>query len=329
MANTTAQTGYAPLKNGLNMYYEIHGAGRPLLLMHGGFMTIDALGPLLPALAQTRQVIAVELEGHGRTADLDRPLSYEQMAEDVAGLLGHLGIARADVFGFSLGGITGLRLAIRRPELVRKLVAASVIYSNEGYYASIVAGWPSLSQQALLTDPGIRSTYFAVADPITIYGLPMAPLLERDGVLVLRAQRGIIQKWLVDAPWARVGQVTVANAGDLAKEANLFPYPVALQASPPPPMDCRSATFAYPRGTKDTPIPVPSETEVAWIPDQCVLTLQSYQHGSPTPVRDYKNVVAGGSYSLGDPGSGLTELKIWVEGPGGGLAEENNWVDLR
>ncbi len=133
MADTTAQTGYAPL-NGLNMYYEIHGAGQPLLLMHGGFMTIDALGPLLPALAQTRQVIAVELEGHGRTADLDRPLSYEQMAEDVAGLFGHLGIARADVFGFSLGGITGLRLAIRYPELVRKLVAASVIYSIEGYY---------------------------------------------------------------------------------------------------------------------------------------------------------------------------------------------------
>ena len=153
MANTTAQTGYAPLKNGLNLYYEIHGAGQPLLLMPGGFMTIDALGPLLPALAQTRQVIAVELEGHGRTADLDRSLSYEQMAEDVAGLLGHLGIARADVFGFSLGGITGLRLAIRRPELVRKLVAASVIYSNEGYYASIVAGWPSMSHQALAGTP--------------------------------------------------------------------------------------------------------------------------------------------------------------------------------
>jgi pimeloyl-ACP methyl ester carboxylesterase len=88
------------------------------------------------------------MEGHGRTADLDRPLSYEQMAEDVAALLGRLAIKQADVFGFSLGGATALRLAIRHPDLVRKLVTVSASYNNEGFYPSIVAGWPYMSAQA-------------------------------------------------------------------------------------------------------------------------------------------------------------------------------------
>ena len=151
--------------NGLNMYYEIHGAGKPLVLLHGGFMTIEALGPLLPALAQTRQVLAVELEGHGRTADLDRPLSAEQMAEDVAGLLGQLGIKQADFFGFSLGGVTALRIAVRHPDLVRKLVIVSASYSNEGFYPAIVASWPGMSPQALARTP-MEQAYAQVApDP--------------------------------------------------------------------------------------------------------------------------------------------------------------------
>src|SRR3712207_6656523 len=98
MANTTAQTGYAPV-NGLQMYYEIHGAGRPLVLLHGAYMTIGDFGTLLPALAATRRVIAAEMQGHGHTADVDRPLSYEQMADDAAALLRHLEIDAADVFG--------------------------------------------------------------------------------------------------------------------------------------------------------------------------------------------------------------------------------------
>jgi pimeloyl-ACP methyl ester carboxylesterase len=86
--------------NGLKMYYEIHGAGFPLIVLHGAFMTIGAMGALVPALSETRQVVAVELQGHGHTADIDRPLSYEQMADDVAALLRHLGIERPDVFGW-------------------------------------------------------------------------------------------------------------------------------------------------------------------------------------------------------------------------------------
>src|ERR687885_2601805 len=98
--------------NGLNMYYEIHGAGQPLVVLHGAYMTIDAMGELVPALAETRQVIAAELQGHGRTADIDRPLTYEQMADDVAGLASHLRLERADVFGYSLGGAVALQTAI-------------------------------------------------------------------------------------------------------------------------------------------------------------------------------------------------------------------------
>src|SRR5438105_6880331 len=103
MPTIDIQTGYAPV-NDLNMYYEIHGHGRPLVLLHGAYMTIDLMGPILPELAKTRQVIAVELQGHGRTADVDRPITYEQMADDTAALIRAVDIEAADVVGYSLGG---------------------------------------------------------------------------------------------------------------------------------------------------------------------------------------------------------------------------------
>ncbi len=101
----------------LKMYYEIDGAGRPLVLLHGAFMSAN----VYPALAESRQVIAVDLQGHGRTADIDRPLTFEQMADDVAALLQQLNIEQTDVFGYSMGGKVGLALAFRHPELVRRL----------------------------------------------------------------------------------------------------------------------------------------------------------------------------------------------------------------
>jgi pimeloyl-ACP methyl ester carboxylesterase len=101
----------------LKMYYEIHGTGRPLVLLHGAFMSAN----FYPSLAEGRQVIAVDLQGHGRTADIDRPFTFEQMADDVAALLQQLKIEQTDVFGYSLGGKVGLALAIRHPELVRRL----------------------------------------------------------------------------------------------------------------------------------------------------------------------------------------------------------------
>src|SRR5881398_2067599 len=121
------RTVYAPV-NGLRMYYEIHGEGRPLILLHGAYMTIDTMGPILPGLAETRQVIAAEQQAHGHTADVDRPLTYEQMADDTAALARHLEIDNADVFGYSMGGGVALQLAIRHPSLVRKLVLVSTSY---------------------------------------------------------------------------------------------------------------------------------------------------------------------------------------------------------
>lgn len=103
--------------NGLKMYYEIHGTGRPLVLLHGAF----GWAATYPVLAKNRQVIAVEMQGHGHTADIDRPLSYEQMADDTAALLKHLKIEQADFFGYSMGGTTALALAIRHPTMVRRL----------------------------------------------------------------------------------------------------------------------------------------------------------------------------------------------------------------
>ena len=127
------ETGYAPV-NGLQLYYEIHGSGgMPLLLLHGGLFNIDLqFGEVLPALAQTRQVIATDFQGHGRTGAIDRPLTSADLASDVVGLLKHLGVSQVDVFGFSVGGAVGLYVAIKYPELVRKLIVSSVSFHPDG-----------------------------------------------------------------------------------------------------------------------------------------------------------------------------------------------------
>ena len=122
---TTAAGEYAEV-NGLKMYYEIHGTGRPLVLLHGAFMSAT----VYPALAEGREGIAVDLQGHGRTADIDRPLTFEQMADDVAALLKHLKIEQTDVFGYSMGGKVGLALAIGHPELVRRLAVYGTTYKS-------------------------------------------------------------------------------------------------------------------------------------------------------------------------------------------------------
>ena len=99
---TDTQTGYAPV-NGLERYYEVHGEGEPIVVLHGAYMTVDAMGEIIPMLAKTRKVIAVELQAHWRTADINRPITYEQMADDVAALIKHLDMEKADVFGCSMG----------------------------------------------------------------------------------------------------------------------------------------------------------------------------------------------------------------------------------
>jgi pimeloyl-ACP methyl ester carboxylesterase len=159
--NDNPRGNYAEV-NGLNMYYEIHGTGEPLVVLHGAYMTIDDMGEVLAGLAETRQVIAVELQGHGRTADIDRPLSYEQMADDVAVLLRHLGIENADVFGYSMGGGVALQVAIRHPEVVRKLVVASASYTSDGMHPELLEMIPTITPEVFAGSP-IEEAYLRTA----------------------------------------------------------------------------------------------------------------------------------------------------------------------
>jgi pimeloyl-ACP methyl ester carboxylesterase len=165
--------------NGLEMYYEIHGTGRPLVLLHGAYMTIEAMGEVVPELARTRQVIAVELQGHGRTADIDRPLSYEQMADDTAALLRHLGIEQADIFGFSMGGGVALQVAIRHPDLVRKLVVASASYTSDGMQPELLEMVPTITPEAFAGSP-IEEDYLRTAPNPDDFPTLVAKLKQLD-----------------------------------------------------------------------------------------------------------------------------------------------------
>ena len=151
-AMTENEGNYAEV-NGLEMYYEVHGSGDPLVVLHGAYMTIDGMGELVSALAETRRVIAVELQGHGRTADIDRPITYEHMADDVAALLRHLEIEAADVFGYSMGGGVALQVAVRHPEAVRKLVVASASYASDHMHAELLEMIPSITPEAFAGSP--------------------------------------------------------------------------------------------------------------------------------------------------------------------------------
>jgi pimeloyl-ACP methyl ester carboxylesterase len=160
-----ATSGYVPV-NGLYMYYEIHGEGSPLALFHGAMGTIDScFADLLPALAAARQVVAIELQGHGHTADIDRPLSYRQMAADAAALLEALGIEIADLVGYSLGGAVALELAMQRPRLVRRLVfAGGTSYRRDGLYPEVLEEPESAADD--LTGSAWHQAYARVApDP--------------------------------------------------------------------------------------------------------------------------------------------------------------------
>lgn len=146
-------TGYAPV-NGLQMYYEVHGEGQPLVLLHGAFSAIGtSFGNVLPGLARSRQVIGLEMQAHGHTADIDRPLSLEQMADDTVAALKHLGIEQADIFGYSMGAAVALRVAVRHPEVVRKLVLASVTYTMDGIHPGLMDGLGEMTPEMMHGSP--------------------------------------------------------------------------------------------------------------------------------------------------------------------------------
>jgi pimeloyl-ACP methyl ester carboxylesterase len=148
LVSSAPTTGYAPV-NGLQMYYEIHGdGGMPLVLLHGGVVGSGTFAPLLPEFTASRQVITTDLQGHGHTRDIDRPLRSELMADDVAGLLAHLGIEQADFLGYSMGGGVALQTAIRHPELVSKLVVISMTMQREGSYPEVLSAFDQMAADA-------------------------------------------------------------------------------------------------------------------------------------------------------------------------------------
>lgn len=166
MSDTPASSGYAPI-NGLRLYYEVHGTAQrgqvPLVLLHGGGDSIrTSFGVILPELAKTRQVIAFEQQGYGRTADIaDRPFTFEQSADDTAALLDHLKIPQADLFGFSNGGTVALQVALRHPAKVRRLVLAAALFSRAGAPAGF---WDFMNHAQLENMPQeLQEEYRALA----------------------------------------------------------------------------------------------------------------------------------------------------------------------
>jgi pimeloyl-ACP methyl ester carboxylesterase len=125
--------------NGINLYYEVHGAGRPLILLHGGLGSGEMFGPVLPQLAERHRVVAPDLQGHGRTADIDRPIDIRLMADDIAALIDHLGLDKPDVVGYSLGGGVAVQVAVRHPHKVRRLVAVSANIRRDAIAPEILA----------------------------------------------------------------------------------------------------------------------------------------------------------------------------------------------
>lgn len=163
-AAVPAARGYAPV-NGLRLYYELHGpaGGTPLVLLHGGGSTLEtSFGRMLPALARTRRVVAFDQQGHGRTADVDRPFTFEGSADDTAALLRHLGIARADVMGFSNGGSIAMQLAIRHPELVRRLVIVSAMVRRDGLRPGF---WEGMERATLADMPDVLKEAYRRSSP--------------------------------------------------------------------------------------------------------------------------------------------------------------------
>jgi pimeloyl-ACP methyl ester carboxylesterase len=147
-------TGYAPV-NGLKIYYEIHGNGEPVVLLHGSFMTLTNFNwpEMIAALSKTRQVIAVEMQGHGRTADIDRDFSYANLADDIAAMLDYFKIAKADVIGYSMGGGVALEVAIRHPQKVRKVVSISAVFRDNGWVQEALDMYPQLNAEMFKGSP--------------------------------------------------------------------------------------------------------------------------------------------------------------------------------
>ena len=151
--------------NGMEMYYEVSGEGDPLIVLHGAYMNIPTMGSVIPRLAGTRKVYALEMQGHGRTTDIDRPITYPDLADDIAAFMDAVGLEKADVFGYSMGAVAGLLLAIRHPEKVDQLIFASGAYDFEGWQPEFVAFIPQMTVEMFVNMPFAEDYKKLAANP--------------------------------------------------------------------------------------------------------------------------------------------------------------------
>ena len=168
--------------NGISLYYAEHGAGQPLILLHGGLGMGEMWAPLLPLLAKDRRVITVDLQAHGHTADVDRPLRHETLADDIAALIRYLGLEQADVMGYSLGAATALRTAIQHPGLVRRLVLVSQPCRRDGWYPESLAGMDQMGSQ--LAEPMKQSPMYQIYSQVAPRVQDWPVLLDKTGDLL-------------------------------------------------------------------------------------------------------------------------------------------------
>lgn len=176
------KSGYAPV-DGLKLYYEIHSSQRhgsevPLIVLHGGIMSTDSWAGIMPALSANREVIAVDLQAHGRTADIDRPMTCEAMADDIAALMGYLHTDQADVMGYSLGGCVALRFAIQHPGMIRKLVLVSTAFRHDGWYPEIQAAMSRPMPAEVMKQSPLYQTYARVAPRPQDWGVLLTKLQQ-------------------------------------------------------------------------------------------------------------------------------------------------------
>lgn len=208
-----ATSGYVPVEGG-KVWYETFGIGEPLVLLHGGLMTNEAWGPILPALAADHEVIAIELQGHGHTGPIERPMSYEAMAADVAAVIEALGYDSVDVVGYSMGGSTGLRLALDRPELVDRLVIASAPYAFSGWHDYNQQGMRGMNvsqAEAMMQSPLYE--FFAAANPDPATNWPK--LIEQMG-----GYMGRDYDWSAEIPGLRVPTMLVYGDWDAVRTSH-------------------------------------------------------------------------------------------------------------
>lgn len=210
------KSGYAPV-DGLKLYYEIHGTGEPLILLHGGVGATEMFNDIMPSLSQNRQVIAVDLQAHGRTADINRPLSYEAMADDVAALIHYLKLDKADVMGYSLGGEVALCTAIQHPDVVKKLVLVSTTLSRDGWYPEIVSG---------MTQMGTGAAEPMKQTPMYQLYASIAPRPEDWPVLLTKLGEMFRKNydWSKDVPTIKAPTLLVVGGADAVRTAHAVQF---------------------------------------------------------------------------------------------------------